>query len=135
MDLTGVFTLLISAVAAYMSYRLGKLQVAESSRSTLLVDKTTGETEFRKSLLELIDQQEDKLVKQDNKIERLDKQVDDGKKLTDDLKRANFNLTLENERLTRMITSLEHELSILRAEVGKVKKKQLEQDEINDSHK
>lgn len=135
MDITALLTILISGLAAYMSYRLGKLQVVESRKSTLLVDKTTGETEFRKSLLELIDQQEEKLTRQDTKIEKLDGQVDQSKKLTDELKRANFNLSLENERLTRLIASLEYDLQIIRAEVTTLKNKQLAQDVINDANK
>jgi hypothetical protein len=127
MDLTAILTVCITALASYMSYRLGKQQLTQSAKSTDQVDKTTGETEFRKSLLDLIDSQEDKLTRQDAKIEKLDVQVDQSKNLTDELKRANFNLTLENQRLTRIMGDLEADVRRLRDEVALLKQKQGEQ--------
>lgn len=117
MDYTALATLIGTIIVGYMSYRLGKQQLHQTTRSSELLDRTTGESEFRRNLLELLDQQEDKLTKQDNKIERLDIQIEDSRKLTTQLKRANFDLALENDRLTRLVGSLQIELNNLAEQV------------------
>lgn len=114
MDYTLLIASLITLIGGYLSYRLGRYQVEQTKKSTELVNITTGETEFRKSLLELLDQQEEKMDKQEVKIEKQDILIEQSKALTDELKRANFHLSIENQKLTREIESLQRELSILR---------------------
>ena len=113
--LTPTLGLLGSMIIAFVSYRIGRIQAQQLEKSAELLDKTTGETEFRKSLLELLDQNEEKMSKQDTKIEKMDALIEQSKALTDELKRANFQLTIENQRLQREIESLQRELAALKA--------------------
>lgn len=133
--LTPLLTTIGSLILGYMSFRLGKLQVVQASKGTEMVDRSTTETEFRKSLLELIDSQEEKISRQEAKIEKLDEQVERGKKLTDELKRANFNFALENQRLTRATADLDADVQRLRQEVIVLKSKQVQQEALNDANK
>lgn len=135
MDYTAIATLIGAVIVGYMSYRLGQQQMKQSTKSTELVDKTTSETEFRKSLLELIDSQEDKLIRQDTKIEKLDVQSEHSRNLANELKRANFNLALENERLVRVVGELETDIRRLKVEITTLQQKQIQQEAINDSLK
>ncbi len=113
MDYTLIIATLATLVSAYVSWRLGRYQAQQLTKSTELVNSTTGETEFRRSLLELLDLQEDKLGNQDQKIEKQDSLIEQSKALTDELKRANFQLALENLRLQREIESLQREVITL----------------------
>src|SRR5688500_6833600 len=133
--LNAALTLLGDLITAYLSFRLGQQQLTQTARSTEKIDKTTGETEFRNSLLELIDSQEDKITRQDAKIERLDSQIDQSRTLTDELQRANFTITLENQRMTRLIQDLETEVSRLNKAVSELKQKQIKQEVYNETHK
>lgn len=112
---TPLLSLIGAIIVAYFSYRVGKVQAVQLAKSSELSDKTIGETEFRKSLLELLDQNEEKMSKQETKIEKMDLLIEQSKQLTDELKRANFQLSIENQRLQREIEVLQRELALLRA--------------------
>lgn len=119
--ITAILTLLGGAVAAWFSWRLGRLQVIQNSKNAEMSDGTNREVEFREDLFHLIEQQEARLKNQDSKIERLDMQVEESKKLTDQLKRANLSLTMENQRLKTRIQDVEIEAEKLKAEVERLK--------------
>lgn len=116
---TPALSFLGAIIVAYFSYRIGKVQSVQLAKSSELSDKTLVETEFRKSLLELLDQNEEKMSKQETKIERMDALIEQSKQLADELKRANFQLTIENQRLQREIESLQREVAVLRAAAPK----------------
>ncbi len=116
---TPLLSLIGAVVVAYFSYRVGKIQAVQLAKSSEISDKTLGESEFRKSLLELLDQNEEKMSKQETKIERMDALIDQSKKLIDELKLANFQLSIENQRLQRETELLQREVTLLRAASAK----------------
>lgn len=119
MDLITPFaSIIVGIIAGYVTFRVGRMQVNQAMKAVEVTDKTTGETEFRNSLLEWNDQQEKKLERQDAKIDGLNTLVEQSRTLINDLKRANFDLAIDNQRLKRITDELEHEVDKLRKEVA-----------------
>jgi len=120
--ITAIVTAIGVIITAYISWKLGRMQLDQQKKLALQSDGTLREVELREDLLILIDNQERKLQSQEDKIERLDLYVEQTKELADELKRANLNLTIENQRLRRRIEESEAEIASLRTEVEKLKK-------------
>lgn len=115
--IAGILTLIGVMVTAYVSWRLGRMTFVREDRKI----ENEEESDFQKTLLELIQQQELKLEKQDKKIDKLETLIDNQKTLSDELRKANFNLTLENQRLTKRIRELEEAEARLRMDIETLK--------------
>lgn len=115
--ITAILTVAGSIFVAWISYRLGRQQIAQTHSAVIKGDGTTREVEFRDDLLALIERQEVKLKDQDAKIERMDQVVEGSKTLVDELKRANLHLTIENQRLRARIEDVEQQLARVKASI------------------
>jgi septal ring factor EnvC (AmiA/AmiB activator) len=115
--ITALLTLIGTILTGYISYRLGRFQIAQQDKNASTGNGTTREIEFREDLLALIERQEQKIKSQDDKIDKLDSHVEMNKSLVDELKRANLNLAIENQRLKARVLEVETELSKLRKDL------------------
>lgn len=120
--ITAIVTVIGVIVTAYVSWKLGRLQLNQQSRQASMSDGTLREIELREDLLQLLDKQEEKLKSQDNKIGKLDSYIEQMKTLVDELKRANLNLVIENQRLKRRIDEVEEDAAKLRVEIETLKR-------------
>lgn len=115
--ITAGLTLIGILATAYVSWRLGRLQIKQQAS----VEGNSREIEFREDLLQLIERQESTTKNQDQKIEKLTSLYESTKNLVDELKRANFNLTLENQLLRHQLEDVKKEAASLKLEVEKLK--------------
>ncbi len=92
---------------AYVSWRLGRMKIAQEARGIVVGNETQREIEFREDLLALITSQDTKLKHQDDKIDRLNSYIEANNKLVGELKLANLNLSIENQRLQNKIVEIE----------------------------
>lgn len=122
--IVALFTLVGAALTAYISWRLGHMQIAQQSKGIDIGNGTQREIEFREDLLALIERQEKKLTAQDDKIDRMDTYIEANKKLVSELKLANLNLSIQNQRLQTRLLEIEAEAARLKAEVDKLKNKE-----------
>lgn len=105
--IVAVLTLIGIIVTGYVSWRLGRLKLAQEARGLIVGNETQREIEFREDLLALITSQDTKLNTQDDKIDRLNSYIDANNKLVGELKLANLNLSIENQRLQNKIVEIE----------------------------
>lgn len=103
-------TLIGILITAWVSWRVGKMQIEQQNSQ----QRDTDESDLHKTLLDLVEQQDQKIERQDTKIQRLEEYIDNQKTLGDELRRANFQLTLENKRLKDRIEELERGIASLK---------------------
>jgi hypothetical protein len=119
--LGALITLLGTLVVAYLSWRLGRIQLSQQAKSAAITDGSTRELSFRDDLLELIELQDKKILAQDEKIVKLEQFIDSQRQLSDEFRRANLSLSIENVRLKARVQELETETIQLRADLDKLR--------------